>query len=576
MMNRLQAVALGDEPADLVVRGGRVCLVQRGEFQQRAVAVVDNQIASLPRDPSTVIGDETTVINASERAVLPGLIDAHTHLDIHQTVENAYHYLLEGGTTTLVTEVSALGTAFGAAGVEALLSAAAYLPITIRATVPPQPLFDTFEDDWADETEQNALESLLDDPRVVGVGETDWIHIVGTDTRAESLYDAAHTADKPIAGHGAGCAGSNLSAFASVVDTDHEAISVDGVEERLEQGLHVIGRSGSIRDDAGTIAQAVTEIGAADCSLSTDGIWPRDLIDDRAMDAVVRRVIDAGVDPIDAIRMATINPAQTFGLSDRGAVAPGNVADLVLVDDVEAMNVTSVVSGGQLVVHNNEPQIAPRTHQYPAQFYDSIDVTPEQADLQIDPSLTTDGVVRAVAFDSGLLSTEATVEPHVGSDSLAPAPDRDVSKAVLWNRRPGGTGSFAGFLTGLGLENGAVATTVTWETPGLLSIGTNDEDLLSAARRLVETGGGWAVVQDGEVIAELPMRVGGVCSDLEVEETAKLYEAVEAATRSIGSHVDRPLLAIQTLTFPGVPALKFGFDGYRDVLDRSVVGVEID
>jgi adenine deaminase len=575
-MTELQTVALGRTPADLVIRGGRVCLLERREFQARDVAIVDNEIAAIPRDATDMIGEETRVIAADGRVVLPGFVDAHTHLDIHQTVENAYHYLLEGGTTTVVTEVSALGSAFGASGVKALLSASSYLPVTVRATVPPQPLFDTFEPAWADEAERDALLELLEDDRVVGVGESDWIHVVGRKSPVDPLYDRATDLGIPITGHGAGCTGRKLDAFAGLVDSDHEAISADGIEERLENGLHVVGRCGSIRDDIDALATAVDRVGTADCSLSTDGVWPTDLIYDRAMDAVLERTIEAGVDPIDAIRMATLNPARHFGLDDRGSIAPGNVADLVLVDDLESMHVTTVLSDGEVVVEGSAAQVPPRTTEYPDELYDAVHVAVEPEAVSVPADVASpDGSVRAVQYDHGLLSLATTVEPEREAEGLFATPERDCCKATLWNRRPGTDDVFTGFLTGLGIEEGAVATTVTWETPGLLAVGASDEALLSAARRLVEIGGGWVVLQDGEPISELPMRIGAVCSDLEVQETAKLYAATTSACRTIGCHVERPLLSIQTLTFPGVPALKFGFRGYRDVLNREVLGLRL-
>jgi adenine deaminase len=578
-VNDLQSVALGDETADLVITGGRVCLPEKGEFQSRDVVVVDDRVAALPESADPVIGEETQVITASNRVVAPGFVDAHTHLDLHQTFENAYHYAVEGGTTTVVSEVAGYGPAFGAEGVEEFLAATSYLPVRVRAVVPPQPLLDTFEPRRADDEEGQALADLLADDRVVGVGETDWIHAVGRDTPAELLYQRADAEGKTVSGHAAGCSDEKLAAFASIIDDDHEAISGEDIVERVENGIHAIGRYGSIRDDMEAIGAAYSEVPTAELSLSTDGMWPRELISEGHMDAVVRRAIEEGVEPADAIRMATLNPARHFGLAEEGvgSLSPGSVADVVLIDDLDTVNVTTVVSGGEVVFNKGESKVAPRTHEYPDHFYDSVNVSTDPAEFRVPADAANgDGEVRAVEHQGGLLSRETTVSPPVEDGKLVADSEADVLKATLLDRHPKGDGTgFTGFVTGLGLDSGAVATSVVWETTGVLAIGTNDEDMRAAVSHVNEMGGGWAVVEGGEVVAELPTRIAGVCSDLEVEETAKLYDAVESALRRFGADADRPMLAVQTLTFPGVPQLKFSFSGYADILDREVVGLTL-
>jgi adenine deaminase len=569
-MNELQPVTLGDEPADLVIRNGRVLMPEPCEFQARDVVVKNNRVAALPEDGTDSIGDETNVINASDRVVAPGFIDAHTHIDLHQTFENAYHYALEGGTTTVVTEVSGFGPAFGAEGVEQLLAATSYLPIRVFATVPPQPLIDTFEPARGD---ADSLTDLLGDARIVGVGETDWIHAVGRDLPAEELYERAHLEGKTVTGHGAGCSGEKLQAFATIVDDDHESITGEDIIERVENGIHAVGRCGSIRDDMAAVGEAYEEIGAAEISLSTDGMWPRELIGEGYMDVVVRRAIEEGVAPADAIRMATLNPARHFGLPNLGSLAPGNVADILLIDDLETVNVTTVINGGEIVYNNHETTVAPRSYEYPSHFYDSVNVSTDPDEFSVPADVATDGTVRAIEYREGLLSGETRVKPPVEDGDLVAAPEDGLLKATLLDRHPDGNGTgFTGFVTGFGPLEGAVATSLVWETPGVLALGSG-EDLREAVAHVNEMGGGWAVVRDGDVVAELPTRVAGVCSDLEVEETAKLYTAIESAFRSLGTDVERPMIGIQTLTFPGVPSLKLSFSGYADIFSREIVGL---
>ncbi|WP_162224576.1 adenine deaminase C-terminal domain-containing protein [Halorussus amylolyticus] len=582
-MNDLQSVALGEEPADLVITGGRVFVPECREFQARDVAVVDDRIAALPEDAESVIGEDTRVITASNRVVAPGFVDAHTHLDLHQTFESAYHYAVEHGTTTVVSEVTGYGPAFGAEGVEQLLAATSYLPVRVRVTVPPQPLLDTFEPRRADDEEAQALADLLADDRVVGVGETDWIHAVGRDTPAEMLYERAREEGKTVSGHAAGCSGAKLSAFATIIDDDHEAISGEDIVERVENGVHAIGRYGSIRDDMAAVGDAYPDVDPAEVSLSSDGMWPSELIDEGYMDAVVRRAIEEGVEPADALLMATLNPARHFGLDAEGvgSLSPGSTADIVLISDLEAVTVSTVVSGGEVVYNKGESKVAPRTHEYPEAFYDSVNVSTDPAEFRV-PADAVAGesgdtpTVRAIEYRGGLLSGETTVSPPVEGDELVADPDAGILKATLLDRHPKGDGTgFTGFLTGYGLERGAVATSVTWEATGVVAVGADDDAMQTAVGRVEEMGGGWAVVEDEGVVAELPTRIAGVCSDLEVEETAKLYSAVGAAIRRLGADVERPMLALQTLTFPGVPQLKLSFSGYADILNREVVGLEL-
>ncbi|MFC6990987.1 adenine deaminase C-terminal domain-containing protein [Haladaptatus sp. GCM10025707] len=575
-MTRLQDVALGNTPADLVIQNASVLLPETGDQHDRAIAIVGDRIAALPADSGSVVGPDTTVVDATGQVAVPGFIDAHTHIEAQHAFEYAYPSVLEGGTTSVVTEVTGMGPMYGAEGVSELLSATDGLPVSVFATLTPQPLVNTFSPAWADDAEKDALTALLSHPSVVGVGEVDWIHVVGRDPPLFDLYERAREAGKPISGHGAGCKGTNLQAFASVIDNDHEAISGDEVIERLENGIHVIGRSGTIRDDTAAIADAYQEVGAADLSLSTDSLWPDDLQAGTCMDRVVRRAIEAGVSPEDAVRMATLNPARHFGFRDRGTLSPGARADVVLLSDLESVAVETVISGGEFVVENGDATVSPRPHDYPAHFYDSVGL-PDSLDLSVPATVTRGGRVRAIEYVTGLFSRMATVEPAEAEGTLRAAPERDVLKVVAIDRHPDSDHeAFVGFLTGFGLGSGAVATTTVWEAGMTVAVGATDEAIQQAIAHVAKIGGGWAVVDEGEIIAEHRCRVAGVVADVPIEEAAAGVRAVREALWERGVEADQPMLAVATLTFLGVPTLKLTPHGYADVLAQELVGLTPD
>lgn len=574
----LHSVLFGSEDADLVLTGGEVLSTTRRTVVDGPLAIRGDRIAGIPRDPETVIGPETQVIDVSGQVLAPGFIDAHTHLDLHQTIDRSYPSTLAGGTTMLVSEVAAFGPAYGAAGVEAFLESTADLPVKVFATVPPQPLFDMFEPSQATAAETEALVSLLDRDRVVGVGETAWIRMVGRQSGAQPLYDAAKARGMTISGHGAGVSGVKLQAFGTIVTDDHEAISAEGIFERLDAGIHPIGRYGSIRDDMDAFIEAASAVDSAELSLSTDGMWPHDLVETGHMDAVIDRAIDGGVDPIEAIVMATRTPARHFGLQGLGTLAPGTPADIVVLPAIDEPSPSLVVADGEVVVDEDGPTVSePTGFEFPAEMLSLPAMTVAASDFEIAESDGIDGPVRAISSEGPLLTGETTVSPPRADGDLHSDVDQDILKISLFDRsHDGNRGPFTGFIQGLGLESGAVATSVTWETPGLLVVGTSNEAMARAANHVLDMDGGWAVSDEGSVTADLRTPIGATCADLSTARTAARYSEVKAAVNDLGTKSDRPLLRLQTLAFVGVPSLKLAFSGYADIRAGEIVGLAVE
>lgn len=556
----------------MVIEGGSVLVPGTGRFEDRSVLISGDEIAGLAAAGDHAVGTDTEIVDASDAYVVPGFIDSHTHLDVHQTFESVFPHALEGGTTAIVSDTMHMGSLFGARAAELILERTRGLPIEVFTTVPPGPLTDTFGPVRATDEGVASLHELLGRERVLGVSEVDWIHVVGRDSPLDSLMDRAGEEDKVVTAHGAGCSGANLVALSGLVDNDHEALTGDQLVERVENGLHAICRSGTVRDDIGALPEALDRVDVADLSLCTDELPLEDLLEGVYMDGVLRRAIELGVDPIDAIHMVTRSPARHFGL-DRGELAPGMRADVVLLSDLEEVAIETVVSGGTVTVEDGEAVVDPVERPYPDEFHGSVGGEIGEAHFRrAAPS----SPVRAIQYERELVTSEVHLDPPTASGWLAADPSRDVVMVSLLDRHVGPDHeSFVGLVSGLGIETGAVATTQTWEVPGLLVVGVDAKAMVRAAERVVELEGGWAVANGSSIAADLRMDVGGYVSNQPPRETVRGFRAVTEALRGIGVSIDQPIYGISTLTFPGILALRIGHSGYMDIPGRQLVPLSV-
>jgi len=574
-MTELHAVALGERPADLVVRNGRVFQPETESYERGDLLVCGDRIAGVATDEPAAVGPETEVLDAEGRAVVPGFIDVHTHLDTFQVFERAFGHALTGGTTTVVTETDRFGMRFGRAGIETLLEATADLPVDVFATLPAGPFYHDVAGRRPPNVDRDAVLDLADRDRILGAGEVFWNYAIDRpdDAPLDALVAAVREADGVVCGHGAGCGAEKLSAFATEIDNDHEILAPEGVAERATRGVVPIGRYGSIRDDVDAFAAGAEGVPDGELCLCSDGMWPVELVAEGYMDAVVRRAIEAGIEPTRAFRMVTLNAARHFGLDDRGSLSPGSLADIVVLADERAVDVRTVVSSGSVVVRDGEACCDPKPFDYPEQVTDSIDVDATEDRFRV--AATGSGTVRAIDYEEGLVSGETRVEPPVVDGEYRAAPDRDLLTAALVpSQADQDDGGFTGFVTGLSLREGAIATSDTWGHPNVLALGTSPAEMATAVRRVSDLGGGWVVVSDGESVAELPLPVAGVCADTPVETTRDRAEAVRDALASQGMTTSQPLLAVGTLPAVGMPWFKLATDGYVDVVENEVVGLD--
>jgi adenine deaminase len=569
-IGRRVRVALGEEKADLVILNGALINVYTGEVQGGcSVAVAGRWICSIGEDLTRSIGAATLVIDARGA---PGFIDPHTHLDsIFQCAEYA-RYAVPRGNTTAVTESSMIANAEGLQGVTWFIEDSQGLPLRIfilaPSLIPPFPVLETSAGfSIAD------FQSVITHDRCLGIGESYWPPVVEQDERAMKRYAMAHTLGKTREGHAAGARGERLVAYAAAGTTScHEATSATEALARLRLGMWVMVREGSIRQELKAIAEIKDhQIDLRRMMLCTDLADPEMLIPEGCMDELVRRAIAYGFDPVTAIQMVTINPAQYYGLRDLGGVAPGMVADVLLLDDLKDVAVKTVIKDGVVVAEAGRLVVELPRRRYPQAAYHTFSVEGiSEADLRI-PAPDNAAMVRAVAIVSETITEERQVTLQSRQGNLIADPVKDIIKMAHVSRRERRPRPALGFVHGLGIREGAVATSLIWDTCNILVVGATEPEMAFAVNCLLGHQGGFIVVKGNQVIAEYPLPVCGIISDLPLKEIARQMKEVDAGCRQLGCAIPRPFVTLQTLPFTGLPYLRLTDKGLVDIRKKAFV-----
>ena len=550
-LGRRLAVARGDEPADLVVRGGRVFSSFTREWLEADVAIVDGVVAGL----GDYEGAET--LDATGRYVVPGFIDAHMHLEsIKLFVDEFARLVLPMGTTSVVVDPHEMGNVLGVDGVNWLVDATSGLQLEVLFMAPSCVPASLFESPRRPLTSGD-LEALMRRRRMLGLAEMmNFPGVVdGLPSELEKLgLDGATHVD----GHAPGLSGKRLQAYAAAgIYSDHEALTVDEGRERIRAGMWLLIREASMARNLRDLLPLVAEYGPSRIAFCTDDRDPEDIADHGHINGMVRDAVAAGAAPEDALLMASLHPAQWHRLLRHGAIAPGYVADVLVLRDLVSFQPEIVLKRGRRI------DDLPRTP-VPDWVRQTVRVRAVSAS---DFAIPSDGSpIRAIGLVVDQVVTDSVVCDPVVSEGLAVADaEHDLAKIAVVERHLATGRVGLGFVTRSGLHRGSLASTVAHDAHNLVVIGMTDEDMAAAVSRLAEIGGGIVAIDDGKVIAECPLPIAGLLSDAPLADVIAQSRACNDAAHALGWSGATPFLTLSFLGLSVIPSLKITDRGLVDV-----------
>ncbi len=578
-------VAMGRKSANLVIQNGRWVSVQTGEIISNTdVAIIKGRIAYVGEDASHTVGNDTQIVDADNGYLVPGLLDAHMHVESGMvTVTEFVRAVASRGTTAMFIDPHEIANVFGLDGVKLMVDEAQEQPIHVWVQMPScVPSAPGLETSGASISPKDVAEAMKWDG-IIGLGEVmnfpgvyhsdDEIHAEMAETRASKKVIGGHYAslDLGLPFHGYVAGG---------IEDDHEGTRMQDAIMRARQGMKVMMRFGSAWHDVAEQVRAVTEMGldSRNFILCTDDSHSETLVNDGHMDRVVRHAIEQGLDPIAAIQMATINTAEHFGLSlDIGMIAPGRYADILIVDDLSNFQVDHVIAQGEIIAEKGKLLIDLPTYSYPVWARESIHLGKElRAD---DFAISASGDGNYVAHVIGVVENQApTKHLHrkmsVLNGKVTLDIGQDIAKIALVERHKG-TGEVAtGLVHGFGFtEHCAIGSTVAHDSHHMIVVGTNEEDMAIAANLLGEIGGGQVVIKGGEVIGLVELEIAGLMSIEPATRVAKKAATILDGFKACGCLLNNPNMQLSLLALVVIPELRISDLGLIDVNTFEVIPV---
>lgn len=549
---RIIAVAAGREKADLVLKNAKYLNVFSNEFLCGDIAVANGLIASVGKY------DGKTEIDVSGKLVLPGFIDAHIHLESSMVTPAEFaKAVVAHGTTTVITDPHEITNVMGIDGVEYMIQASQNLPIDVHFMM-PSCVPATEIDESGAELDCKDIDLYLDNKKVLGLAEMmNYVGVINGDKNVLSKIVTSQAHHKKIDGHAPELSGNDLNAYiAAGVYSDHECSTFENALEKLRKGQFIMIREGTAAHNLKALMPLLTQQYYSRCMFATDDKHPSDLLYGGHIDYIVKQALKNGADPIVALKTATHHAARYFLLNNKGAIASGYLADIVVVDNLEDFNVETVFKCGKLVFDGEVKDFSAPTvdEKLAEKCFDTFHL-----DSVTPSSFKVDGKLGLIGLVGGELLTR-----NLGTADKIDV-ENDILKIACIERHKGTNHIGVGYVKGYSLKSGAVATSVAHDSHNIITVGCNDDDIAVAVNAIKDSKGGIAVVENGKIKALLELPIAGLMSDEPLTTVNKKLENAKSSAYELGADksID-PFMTLSFLSLPVIPSLRITTKGVFD------------